>query len=101
MKKYSFILLALLVGGCAMGINQSVATINGKQYLVEKKTYAAPFYLGIQWADDPEYTELAGDGVQKSSAKNYVKSLYNACYGELSGEPSNEQIYECILSKIK
>lgn len=97
MKKYSFILFAFLVGGCAMGINQSVATINGKTYLVEKNTYSAPFYLPYEWSSDPRFTEIDGNKVLQAE----LKKLREECVSSMSEELSEEKIYKCISNKIK
>ena len=43
MKKLYILATVTLLSGCALGIHQNIAEIDGKQYLVSTPTYAGPF----------------------------------------------------------
>lgn len=103
MKKLMMIIVPMLLSGCAMGINQSTVTMEGKQYLVEKATYAAPLFLPIQWSSEPTYTELEPNNVRKAKATDYLRMLRHKCeMRDVSsdGGPSDEQVYHCIVNEL-
>lgn len=78
MRNISLILGTLFLSGCAMGINQSVATINNKPYLVEKKTYVfpIPFY---QWSTKAAFTPLEITDENKLILKQTLDNAKHQC----------------------
>ena len=81
MKKFSLILGTLILSGCTMGINQSVATINNKPYLVEKKTYTLPIPL-YQWSSKVELTPLEISDENKLISKLIFEQAKEFCFSQ-------------------
>ncbi len=102
MKKLISIFAVCLCAGCAMGINQSVATINGKQYLVEKETFCLPILPVAQWSGDPKFTDLSKLNPDNSIAKNILKEVTQSCKDQQpSSRYVSEDMYDCILEKLE
>lgn len=103
MKKTSILLTAVLLGGCAMGINHNVATINGKKYLVETKNRTV---LGItQWSEPSTFTSLEGDIDEKivlQKAAEITKSCKNkARTNEVKSISYDyEKFYNCVNNAV-
>lgn len=98
MKKISLIIAVAILSGCAMGINQSVAVIDGKSYLVEKKTYAMPILPFIQWSDEePQTTPLEIDQSSKKNVAYFMNNIINICKHKYSRE--YPKIVQCIEAR--
>ena len=75
MQKIIILAGAVILSGCSMGINQSVATINNRPYLVEKKTYTLPIPI-YQWSGKARMTPLQIANEGKILAREiYTKEL--------------------------
>ena len=99
MKKFSLIIATIILSGCAMGINQSVAVIEGKPYLVEKKTYVMPILPFIQWSDDePQTTPLEIKQEDKKNAAYIMDSIVNICKYKYSRDYA--KITQCIEARV-
>ena len=81
MKKISLVLGVAFLSGCTMGINQSVATINNRPYLVEKKTYTLPIPI-YQWSGKTEITPLQITEENKNVAKQMLQNAKDKCFGK-------------------
>lgn len=97
MKKISLILGIVILSGCAMGINQSVAVINSKPYLVEKKTYVSPILPIAQWSDELQITPLEILTEEEQSSKETLRQIVAQC----EKQSSFPAIVNCIKNKTK
>ena len=95
----SIAILAALCAGCTMGINQSVATIKDKTYLVEKKTYVLPIIPIYQWSSAPMFTDLEDMNISEKLGKEFLNKILSKCYASHKNGRSDE-IYNCVLEKI-
>ena len=79
--------------GCSMGINQSVATIDGKPYLIEKQV------RNILWVDSfseaPKITDLSD--LDNASKQEYLKLIWDNCAMSYT---DNEKRYNCVKRSI-
>lgn len=111
MKKIILLFATVLLGGCAVGINHSVVTVNDKQYIAE--THMRNFLGLVQWSEKTEYKEvLLGDtrqvegpehlykitGEINKDTKTVLQAIYNECD---SGRRNSFEVKKCIKSKIK
>lgn len=112
MKKTSILLTAVLLGGCAMGINHNVVTVDGKQYIAETPTRNV--LALIQWSEKTVYKEVSlsddnngVEGPQKLSEltgeiNNDTKLALQAIYNECSENRRDSfSVRKCIERKIK
>ena len=106
MKKTSILITAILLGGCAMGINHNVATINGKQYLVETKTFMAPFNVS-QWSAPSTFISLEGD-IDEKIAIQKMEKIVRHCKAKSESSKQmakktydHEKFYDCLTSSIE
>lgn len=112
MKTTSILLTAVLLSGCAMGINHNVVTVDGKQYIAETPTRNL-LMLG-QWGEKTTYKEisLSDDNEEvggpqklselKGSINNDTKLALQAIYNECSANRRDSfSVRKCIERKIK
>lgn len=111
MKTTSILLTAVLLSGCAMGINHNVVTVDGKQYIAETPTRNL-LMLG-QWSEKTTYKEVSlidnGEvgGPTKVSQltgdiNNDTKLSLQAIYNECSENRRDSfSVKKCIERKIK
>ena len=111
MKKLNLLLLAVFLGGCAMGTNHNVVTIDGKQYIAETPTRNVLMFG--QWSEKTTYKEVSlldnGEvgGPTKVSQltgdiNKDVKTVLQAIYNECSANQRDSfNIRKCIERKIK
>ena len=67
-----------------MGINQSIATINNRPYLVEKKTYTLPIPI-YQWSEEkPKITPLQLTEENKTVARQMLSDANTKCFDKKS-----------------
>lgn len=92
MKKISLIVGTLILSGCTMGINQSVATINNRPYLVEKKTYTLPIPI-YQWSGDIEITPLQITNENNIAFKQIYEKASKYCWFSTKDKTSYD---ECL-----
>lgn len=90
MKITNILLLAVLFGGCSMGINHNIATIEGQQYLISTPVYSAPFQIGIQWEGESSYKKIVApieeenkydnqNSEIKTTAKQLMQEIFDNC----------------------
>ena len=111
MNKLTLLLLAGLLGGCAMGINHNVVTIDGKQYIAETPTRNI-LMLG-QWSEKTTYKEISLtndeevggaanlselNGEINHDVKAALQAIYNECN---AGRRDSFSVKKCIERKIK
>ncbi len=100
MNTTSILLTAVLLGGCAMGINHNVATINGKPYLVETKNYVTPILPVAQWSQEPTFKEL-GENIDEVILRQEINEKAKHCksksrIGSTGRNYDFDKFYECL-----
>lgn len=110
MKKLSIAGLAVLLTGCAMGINHNVVTVNDKQYIAE--TPMRNFLMLVQWSEKTEYKEVLLEDTRRVEGPEHlykitgeinqdVKTVLQAIYNECdSGRRGAFEVKKCIKRKI-
>ncbi len=103
-KKLLFIVIPFLLGGCAAGINHSVATIEGKEYLIESKTYNV--FGFSQWSKNSyivlNETELQNN-ITDSRARAELARIVARCNSNPNIRQSNkskQDTYNCVLKQL-
>ena len=101
MKKLIYISCVFILSGCAAGINHNVATVNGKNYLIESRN--RNFCALTQWSEEPKITVLEEDLMIKKSVSAYFNSILEECqkpYNMRSVQPV-EKIHKCVVEKFR
>ncbi len=107
MKKWVVLSAFSILSGCAMGINHNVATIKGKPYLIETKTYG--FLIG-EWSSPSTLTLLEEPQTQplptnynSSSARAELAKIADQCNIQsikVQARPNYKKMYKCIVEQL-
>lgn len=110
MKKITLLFATVLLGGCAVGINHSVVTVNDKQYIAE--TPMRNFLGLVQWSEKTEYKEVLLDDTRQIEGPEHlykitgeinqdVKTVLQAIYNECdTGRRGAFEVKKCLKRKI-
>lgn len=101
MKNIVIFSMLFLLGGCAAGINHNVATVNGKNYLIESRN--RNFFALTQWSEEPRITVLEEDLMIKRSVSAYFNSILEECQKpyNMRNVPPVEKIHKCVVEKFR
>ena len=96
---------AVILSGCAMGINHNIATINGTPYLIETKNYG---FLVTQWSEESSLLPLEEPGLNSdTSTQDQARAELAKIAAECNVQSVNvnsrvnyKRLYKCVVDKL-